>query len=144
MIDSIRVFVADDHALFRDGLHALFDSLEDIDLVGEAENGQQAVDGAAELQPDVVLMDIQMPGMNGIGLQFCRSIDRLLPVVGLADEVNVLQRIEERMQARLRAEGRRTGADAAHDPLRRVRGGAFRPGHRRTADELLRPSRALL
>jgi DNA-binding NarL/FixJ family response regulator len=66
MDEAIRILIADDHALFRDGLQALFDSLADIELVGQAASGGQAIELAAELQPDIVLMDIQMPGMNGI------------------------------------------------------------------------------
>jgi DNA-binding NarL/FixJ family response regulator len=65
-VEPIRVFIADDHTLFRDGLRALFNSVEDIELVGEAANGEEAVSGVAEVQPDVVLMDIKMPGLNGI------------------------------------------------------------------------------
>jgi DNA-binding NarL/FixJ family response regulator len=61
-----RILIADDHALFRSGLRALFESLEGIEVVGEAENGREAVELAEQLQPDIVLMDIQMPGMDGI------------------------------------------------------------------------------
>jgi DNA-binding NarL/FixJ family response regulator len=81
MSESVRVFIADDHALFRDGLRALFDSLDDIDLIGEAANGEQAVAGATELQPDVVLMDIQMLGMNGI--EATREIVATSPHIGV-------------------------------------------------------------
>lgn len=63
---TIRLYIADDHQLFRDGLRALFHSVEDIEMIGEASDGETAVREIAELQPDVVLMDIQMPGMNGI------------------------------------------------------------------------------
>lgn len=64
--DRIRVLVADDHMLFRDGLRALLDSAADAELVAEATTGDEAVAAVASLQPDVVLMDIQMPGLNGI------------------------------------------------------------------------------
>jgi DNA-binding NarL/FixJ family response regulator len=64
--DSVSVLVADDHPVFRQGLHALLDGVPDIDLIGEAADGDEAVSAALELKPDVVLMDVRMPGMNGI------------------------------------------------------------------------------
>jgi DNA-binding NarL/FixJ family response regulator len=63
-MNAIRVLAADDHALFRDGLRALFASLRDMVLVGEAATGWEAVRQAEALQPDVVLMDIHMPGRS--------------------------------------------------------------------------------
>lgn len=66
MTDPIRVLVADDNAQFRSGLRALLRATPDTDLAGEATTGIEAVDRAERLQPDVVLMDIKMPGMNGI------------------------------------------------------------------------------
>ena len=62
----ITVFVVDDHAMVRAGLRQLLDTAEDIDVVGSAENGQQSVELAASLHPDVVLMDLQMPVMDGV------------------------------------------------------------------------------
>ncbi|GBD20453.1 Transcriptional regulatory protein DegU [bacterium HR28] len=62
----IRVLIVDDHDLFREGLRQLIESDETIEVVGEAANGQEALRLVAELQPDVVLMDINMPGMDGI------------------------------------------------------------------------------
>jgi DNA-binding NarL/FixJ family response regulator len=64
--EYISVLVADDHPLFRDGLRTLLLAAPDMELAGEAESGDQAVMLAAQLQPDVILMDIQMPGINGI------------------------------------------------------------------------------
>ncbi len=62
----IRVLIADDHALMRNGLHAILDAQEDMDVVGEAEHGAQAVEEAIRLHPDVVIMDIRMPRLDGI------------------------------------------------------------------------------
>ena len=63
---SIRVLIADDHLIIREGLHLIFDTVPDIELVGEANNGQEALDAVDALRPDVVLMDLQMPIMDGI------------------------------------------------------------------------------
>ncbi len=63
---KIRLLLADDHAMLRDGLANLFKGEEDLLVAGQAKNGQEAVDLANELNPDVVLMDISMPVMNGI------------------------------------------------------------------------------
>jgi len=62
----IRVLVVDDHALVRKGVRALLDEVEGIGLVGEASNGVEAVEKALELQPDVILMDLEMPVMDGV------------------------------------------------------------------------------
>jgi DNA-binding NarL/FixJ family response regulator len=62
----IRVLLADDQVLVRAGFRALLDSQEDIEVVGEAGDGQDAVRLATELTPDIVLMDIRMPGMDGL------------------------------------------------------------------------------
>lgn len=62
----IRVFLADDHAVVRDGLKLLLQSQRDIEVIGEAANGSDAVAQVARLQPDIVVMDIAMPVMNGI------------------------------------------------------------------------------
>ncbi|HZS90951.1 MAG TPA: response regulator transcription factor [Chloroflexota bacterium] len=66
MTEAIRVLIADDHAPFRTGLRTLLRATPDTEVVGEAATGQEAVSLAATLQPDVVLMDLHMPGVNGI------------------------------------------------------------------------------
>ena len=66
MSEPLRILVADDSADFREGIAALLASVDGVELVGEAFDGQQAVEGALDLQPDVVLMDLHMPGRNGI------------------------------------------------------------------------------
>ncbi len=66
MDDRLRVLIADDHPIFRDGMHGLLDSVADTVVAGEATTGEETVALAAELQPDVILMDINMPGLNGI------------------------------------------------------------------------------
>jgi DNA-binding NarL/FixJ family response regulator len=62
----IRVFAVDDHPLLRDGIAVVIQAQPDMTLVGEATNGQEAIEGFRRFQPDVTLMDLQMPGMNGI------------------------------------------------------------------------------
>ena len=64
--EAIRVLMADDHGLFREGVASLLERAEDIELVGEAATGEEAVRLAEELFADVVLMDLKMPGMGGI------------------------------------------------------------------------------
>lgn len=80
-MEPIRVLVADDHALFREGLQALFMTIPDIEFVGEAATGAEAVAQAEALQPDVVLMDINMPDVNGI--EATRRILHTSPYIGI-------------------------------------------------------------
>ena len=62
----LRVMLADDHTLVRAGLHKLLDAIPSVEVVGEAGDGQTLLDLAAQHHPDVVLMDIAMPGLNGL------------------------------------------------------------------------------
>lgn len=80
-MEPIRVLIADDHTLFRDGLRALLASVPDVEVVGEAASGRDALIRTVELQPDVILMDIQMSDMNGI--EATRQILRTSPHVGI-------------------------------------------------------------
>lgn len=74
---KLRVVLADDHQMMREGLRLLVNSQDDMEVVGEAENGQAAVVLAQKLQPDVVVMDISMPEMNG--LKATQSLKRMCP-----------------------------------------------------------------
>ncbi len=66
MMDLLRVLIADDHPLFRNGMRALLSSVPDMEVAGIATNGDEVISLAASLQPDVILMDLQMPGIGGI------------------------------------------------------------------------------
>lgn len=78
---KIRVLIADDHPIIRDSLRALISTEEDLDLVGEAVNGEDAVKKAADLEPDVILMDLVMPVKDG--LQAIIEIKQINPDVSI-------------------------------------------------------------
>jgi DNA-binding NarL/FixJ family response regulator len=65
-VSKIRVLIADDHAILREGVRALLAATEDIEVVGQASDGREAVELCRKLSPDVVLMDIAMPGLGGL------------------------------------------------------------------------------
>jgi DNA-binding NarL/FixJ family response regulator len=65
-MEPLRVLIADDHPVFRNGMRALLNSVPDMEVVGEASTGDEVIALAASLQPDVILMDVQMPGVGGI------------------------------------------------------------------------------
>jgi NarL family two-component system response regulator LiaR len=94
----LRVLIVDDHAIVRRGTRALLAETEDIEVVGEAGNGQEAVERAEALQPDVVLMDLVMPGMDGI--EAIRTITsnqpqtRILALTSFAADDKVFPAIE--------------------------------------------------
>ena len=77
--EKLRVIIVDDHALFRRGLEMVLENEKDIEVVGEATDGQQAVDKTSELMPDVVLMDVRMPRRSGI--EATQRIKELMPHV---------------------------------------------------------------
>ncbi|GEM49694.1 MULTISPECIES: response regulator [Deinococcus] len=73
----IRILLVDDHALFRQGIKSLLESEGDIRVIGEASNGREAIRFAAETKPDLILMDIQMPELDGV--KACQSILEIDP-----------------------------------------------------------------
>jgi DNA-binding NarL/FixJ family response regulator len=78
---TIRVLIADDHNLVREGLRAVLGSEPDMEVVGEAATGEEVFERAAELRPGVILMDLQMPGVNGI--EATRRILEINPEIGI-------------------------------------------------------------
>lgn len=81
MAAEIRVLLADDHPVFRYGMRALLQSVSGIEVVGEATSGEETVQAALSLQPDVILMDIKMPGVSGI--EATRRIAAADPAIGI-------------------------------------------------------------
>ena len=79
--DSIRILIADDHPIVRQGLAAVLDREKDLKVVGQAGNGDEAVSEAARLHPDVILMDLQMPVMDGV--EAIQQIKQEDPDVGI-------------------------------------------------------------
>ena len=81
MEDTVRVLIAEDHPLFREGMRGRLDRVADVAVVGEAASGDEAVELAHKLEPDVILMDIKMPGLNGI--EATREIQQANPLIGV-------------------------------------------------------------
>ena len=77
----VKLFVIDDHHIFRDGVQMLVDSVDDIEIVGDAASGKEALQKLASVQPDVILMDVHMPDENGIAVT--RKVKALYPNVAV-------------------------------------------------------------
>jgi len=80
-MDTIRILIADDQTITRSGLRTLLTAPGDVEVVGEARDGEEAIELAAALQPDVILMDLRMPGVNGI--EATRRIHRTSPHISI-------------------------------------------------------------
>ncbi len=93
----IRLLIADDHEMVRQGLQLMFEAAPDVEVVATAASGEEAVDLAVALQPDVVLMDLHMPGIGGMGaLRLLRqrgSTARVLVLTGIAGDQEALAAI---------------------------------------------------
>lgn len=79
--EPLRILLVDDHPLVRNGLRALLSSVADMMVVGEAASGEEAITQTTELQPDIILMDLNMPGLNGI--EATRRIVQAHPHIGI-------------------------------------------------------------
>jgi DNA-binding NarL/FixJ family response regulator len=80
-MESIRILITDDHLFYREGVRTLLAGVPDVTVVGEAATGEEAITQAHQLQPDVILMDIKMPGLNGI--EATRQILQASPHIGV-------------------------------------------------------------
>src|SRR5262249_1588592 len=99
LVMKIRILLADDHTVVREGLKLLLNSADDMEVVGEVENGRQAVQMAKKLRPDVVVLDLVMPVLNGIeaSRQIIREVpeSKVLVLSSYSDDERVQQLIEE-------------------------------------------------
>ncbi|WP_206667882.1 response regulator [Sphingomonas glacialis] len=95
---AIRILLADDHPVLRDGVCALIGTQPDMQIVAEAANGFEAVDRYTELRPDVALMDLQMPGMNGLAaIEAIRKVDpgaRIVVLTTYSGDAQVLKALK--------------------------------------------------
>jgi DNA-binding NarL/FixJ family response regulator len=117
-MDRIRILIADDHPVFRYGMSALLSSVAEMEVIGEATTGEEAVALADTLRPDVILMDIKMPGINGI--EATRQIARANPDIHIL-AVTMLEE-DDAVFAAMRAGARGylvKGADQ-HEVLRAI------------------------
>jgi len=80
-MERIKVLIADDHRVVREGLMAILKTKENIEVVGEAQDGQEAIEKVRTLEPDVILMDVSMPRMGGV--EATRQIKREFPHIGI-------------------------------------------------------------
>src|SRR5690606_37264583 len=88
-MDRIRIIVTDDHRLMREGLSAMMAHEDDMEVIGEAANGEEAINLVRERQPDIVLMDILMPGMNGLeAARWIQEVDPHVRVIVISMEVS--------------------------------------------------------
>jgi DNA-binding NarL/FixJ family response regulator len=118
-VEKIRVLITDDHPRFREGMQFMLRREPDLELVGEASTGEEAIDKAAALQPDVILMDLRMPGVNGV--EATRRIMETSPHIRVL--VIIMYEDDDTVFAALRAGARGyllKGADKA-EVLRAIR-----------------------
>src|SRR5215208_830033 len=133
MENSVRVLIAEDHPLFREGMRGRLERVADITVVGEAASGEEAVELAGNLEPDVILMDIKMPGLNGI--EATREILRSSPRGGVGVLVLSMFEDDDSVFAAMRAGARGyllkdSGGEGVVHAIRAVASGeaVFGPG----------------
>ena len=132
---QIRVLLADDHAIFRDGLRKLLDSDEDITIVGEAQNGAECIKLLAKLKPDILLLDLRMPDKDGLAVleevNFDTLPTRVVVLTAAEDDRDVVRAM------RLGARGvvlKQSATDLLVKSIHRVHAGEIWLDNRMTAE----------
>jgi DNA-binding NarL/FixJ family response regulator len=116
----VRVLLADDHAMVRQGLRSLLDGYGDVSVIGEAADGDEVIQLARSLQPDVVVMDVNMPGTDGIeATRILKGEQPTITVIGLSVHTN--REIEQSMRAAGATEflTKEAAVDRLHEAVRK-------------------------
>jgi DNA-binding NarL/FixJ family response regulator len=132
---AVRILVADDHAIFRDGLRKLLEGSEDVQIVGEASNGNECVKMLAKLKPDILLLDLRMPEKDGLGvleeINFDSTPTRVIVLTAAEDDRDVVRAM------RLGARGvvlKQSASDLLLKSIRKVHDGEIWLDNRMTAE----------
>jgi DNA-binding NarL/FixJ family response regulator len=131
----VRILVADDHAIFRDGLRKLLDGADDVQIIGEASNGNECVKMLARLKPDILLLDLRMPEKDGLGvleeINFDTVQTRVIVLTAAEDDRDVVRAM------RLGARGvvlKQSASDLLLKSIRKVHDGEIWLDNRMTAE----------
>ncbi|HEV2223889.1 MAG TPA: response regulator transcription factor [Candidatus Acidoferrales bacterium] len=131
----VRVLVADDHAIFRDGLRKLFEGTDEVTIVGEASNGNECVRMLAKLKPDILLLDLRMPEKDGLGvleeINFDSVTTRVIVLTAAEDDRDVVRAM------RLGARGvvlKQSASDLLLKSIKKVHDGEIWLDNRMTAE----------
>jgi two-component system, NarL family, nitrate/nitrite response regulator NarL len=131
----VRILVADDHAIFRDGLRRLLEGSDDVSIVGEASNGNECIKMLAKLKPDILLLDLRMPEKDGLGvleeINFDSMTTRVIVLTAAEDDRDVVRAM------RLGARGvvlKQSASDLLLKSIRKVADGEIWLDNRMTAE----------
>jgi two-component system, NarL family, nitrate/nitrite response regulator NarL len=131
----VRILIADDHAIFRDGLRKLFDGTDEVEIIGEASNGNECVKMLAKLKPDILLLDLRMPEKDGLGvleeINFDSVTTRVIVLTAAEDDRDVVRAM------RLGARGvvlKQSASDLLLKSIKKVHDGEIWLDNRMTAE----------
>jgi two-component system nitrate/nitrite response regulator NarL len=131
----VRILVADDHAIFRDGLRKLLEGADDVTIIGEASNGNECVKMLAKLKPDILLLDLRMPEKDGLGvleeINFDSASTRVIVLTAAEDDRDVVRAM------RLGARGvvlKQSASDLLLKSIRKVNEGEIWLDNRMTSE----------
>jgi two-component system, NarL family, nitrate/nitrite response regulator NarL len=131
----VRILIADDHAIFRDGLRKLFDGTDEVEIIGEASNGNECIKMLAKLKPDILLLDLRMPEKDGLGvleeINFDSMPTRVIVLTAAEDDRDVVRAM------RLGARGvvlKQSASDLLLKSIKKVHDGEIWLDNRMTAE----------